>query len=73
MNDAEIQDIPVGRSGLLTQLGHELAKARLEKPEDILNKYLKPAISHLKDRKEEYENLLFVHLSLTFRFGRAIL
>ncbi|KAF2216646.1 hypothetical protein CERZMDRAFT_33248, partial [Cercospora zeae-maydis SCOH1-5] len=39
------QDVPVGRAGLLAQLAHESAEARLEKPEQILSKYLKPALS----------------------------
>jgi len=41
------QDIPVGRSDVLAQLGKQLADARLEKPSDILENYLRPAISHL--------------------------
>ncbi|KAF2161372.1 hypothetical protein M409DRAFT_28107 [Zasmidium cellare ATCC 36951] len=55
MSDMEAQDLPVGRAGLLAQLGHQLGQARLEKPEDILGKYLKPAINHLKDRKDDKE------------------
>lgn len=55
MPDMERQDVPVGRAGLLAQLGHQLGQARLEKPEDILGKYLKPAINHLKDRKDGRE------------------
>ncbi|KAM3423193.1 Serine/threonine-protein kinase Tel1 [Cercospora zeina] len=39
------QDVHVGRAGLLAQLAHESAEARLEKPEQILSKYLKPALS----------------------------
>ncbi|KAM0722478.1 hypothetical protein Q7P37_001919 [Cladosporium fusiforme] len=46
-DDIENQDIAVGRSGLLAQLGKQLADARLEKPGDILEKYLRPAIAHL--------------------------
>lgn len=45
--DIESQDIAVGRSGLLAQLGKQLADARLEKPGDILENYLRPAIAHL--------------------------
>ncbi|KAK4505543.1 hypothetical protein PRZ48_003506 [Zasmidium cellare] len=55
MPDIEAQDVPVGRAGLLAQLGHQLGQARLEKPEDILGNYLKPAIHHLKDRKDDKE------------------
>jgi ataxia telangiectasia mutated family protein len=46
-SDFEHQDIPVGRSDVLAQLGKQLADARLEKPSDILENYLRPAISHL--------------------------
>lgn len=43
----EAQEIKVGRSGLLAQLGKQLADARLEKPSDILEQYLRPAIKEL--------------------------
>lgn len=49
--DLETSDIPLGEARLSAQLAHQLAHARLEKPEEILSKYLKPAISHLKNRK----------------------
>nr|OQO26264.1 hypothetical protein B0A51_07158 [Rachicladosporium sp. CCFEE 5018] len=39
--------IPVGRSGLLAQLGQQLADARLQKPSEILDTYLKPAVAQL--------------------------
>lgn len=55
MADMEKQDIAVGRAGLLAQLGHCLAEARLEKPEDIMSNHLKPAIAHLKSRTEGSE------------------
>ncbi|KAH9828913.1 serine/threonine-protein kinase tel1 [Teratosphaeria destructans] len=48
--DYSKQDIQVGRSGLLAQLGHQLAEARLGKPEDILDDCLKPAITHLRGK-----------------------
>ncbi|EME48007.1 hypothetical protein DOTSEDRAFT_167503 [Dothistroma septosporum NZE10] len=53
--DMEREDIVVGRAGLHAQLGHRLAEARLEKPEDILGNHLKPAITHLKTRKRGLE------------------
>ncbi|KAK3683108.1 Serine/threonine-protein kinase tel1 [Vermiconidia calcicola] len=53
--DLETQDVPVGRSGLLAQLAHQLAEARLEKPDEILSKYLKPAINHLQGRSDGQE------------------
>jgi ataxia telangiectasia mutated family protein len=46
-SDFEQQEITVGRSDVLAQLGKQLADARLEKPGDILENYLRPAISHL--------------------------
>jgi len=46
-DDLEKQAVPVGRSGLLAQLGKQLADARLEKPADILHNYLQQAIAHL--------------------------
>jgi ataxia telangiectasia mutated family protein len=46
-SDFEAQEIKAGRSGLLAQLGTQLADARLEKPSDILEHYLRPAIAHL--------------------------
>ncbi|GAB7328560.1 hypothetical protein MBLNU13_g00514t1 [Cladosporium sp. NU13] len=46
-SEFEVQEIKVGRSGLLAQLGTQLADARLEKPSDILEHYLRPAIAHL--------------------------
>ncbi|KAL1302378.1 hypothetical protein AAFC00_002781 [Neodothiora populina] len=45
--DLEEQTIKVGSAGLLAQLGHEIAIARLEKPEEIIAQYLKPAITQL--------------------------
>jgi ataxia telangiectasia mutated family protein len=46
-SDFDAQEIKVGRSGLLAQLGTQLADARLEKPSDILKDYLRPAIADL--------------------------
>jgi ataxia telangiectasia mutated family protein len=46
-SEFEAQEIEVGRSGVLAQLGTQLADARLEKPSDILEQYLRPAIAHL--------------------------
>ncbi|KAF2767686.1 hypothetical protein EJ03DRAFT_390336 [Teratosphaeria nubilosa] len=53
--DHSKQDIQVGRSGLLAQLGHQLAEARLGKPEDILDDCLKPAITHLRGKTQGNE------------------
>lgn len=51
----EHQDIPVGKAGLLARLGHQVAEARLEKPEVILDQFLRPAISDLKSRTDGTE------------------
>ncbi|KAK5164179.1 hypothetical protein LTR04_001989 [Oleoguttula sp. CCFEE 6159] len=48
----EEQTIPVARSGLLVQLGHQMAEARMEKPDEIIDKYLKPAITELKGQSK---------------------
>ncbi|GAB7347205.1 hypothetical protein MBLNU459_g3311t1 [Dothideomycetes sp. NU459] len=53
--DLETQAVKVGSAGLLAQLGHEVASARLEKPEDVISRYLRPAIAQLgksSDRSE---------------------
>nr|POE85106.1 serine/threonine-protein kinase tel1 [Quercus suber] len=44
------EDIAVGRPGLLAQIGHHLAGARLVKPDDIKGNYLESAIEHLQGR-----------------------
>ncbi|KAG9698743.1 hypothetical protein KCU95_g2387, partial [Aureobasidium melanogenum] len=41
------QSIQVGRAGMLAQLGHEVADARLEKPGEVISNYLRPAIEQL--------------------------
>ncbi|KAG9539113.1 hypothetical protein KCU79_g19788, partial [Aureobasidium melanogenum] len=41
------QSIQVGRAGMLAQLGHEVADARLEKPGEVIANYLRPAIEQL--------------------------
>lgn len=66
VNDSQVQDIPVGRSELLAQLAHQLGQARLQKPEEILNKYLKPAISELRGRTEGREAGKVFHEFATF-------
>lgn len=50
VRDCDTQDIIVGPSGLLAQLAHQLAEARLSKPDEILESYLKPAIAKLEGR-----------------------
>ena len=49
------QDIPIGRSKLLSQIGSRVSEARLEKPDRILENYLKPALSELKGKNDGSE------------------
>ncbi|KAI9736136.1 MAG: Serine/threonine-protein kinase tel1 [Cirrosporium novae-zelandiae] len=42
--------IPVSRPELLATLGHHIAQARLEKPDEIIRQYLTPAIKELKSK-----------------------
>ena len=52
-SDLERQEVSAtGKSGVLAQLAHQLAEARLEKPDVILSKYLEPAIRHLGARTD---------------------
>ena len=44
------QTIPVGRSNLLSRIGHQVSVARLEKADRIIEKYLKPALKELKGK-----------------------
>jgi serine-protein kinase ATM len=44
------QSIPVGRSNLLSRIGHQVSVARLEKADRIIEKYLKPALKELKGK-----------------------
>ena len=64
--DSETQDIPVGRSGILAQLARQLASARLEKPDEILERCLKPAIANLKDRSGGTEAGIVFHEFASF-------
>ena len=46
------QDISIGRSKLLSQIGSRVSEARLEKPDKILENYLKPALNELKRKND---------------------
>ena len=46
--DSSKQAIVVARADILTDLGHKVAEARLEKPDEIIERYLAPAIQELK-------------------------
>ncbi|KAL8813405.1 MAG: hypothetical protein Q9200_000303 [Gallowayella weberi] len=47
--------IHVGKPGLLAKLGHQISEARLEKPDEIINGYLVPAIKELRGMTEGTE------------------
>lgn len=49
------QTIPVGYSDLLSKIGSQVSIARLEKPDRILENYLKPALQELKGKTEGSE------------------
>ena len=44
------QPIPVGRSSLLSKIGYQVSVARLEKPDRILETYLRPALTELRGK-----------------------
>jgi ataxia telangiectasia mutated family protein len=48
--DSAPQTIDVGRSELLAGLGHRVAEARLEKPDEVISNYLVPAVKELRGR-----------------------
>ncbi|RFU73429.1 serine threonine- kinase tel1 [Trichoderma arundinaceum] len=60
------QAIPVGRSDLLSKIGHRMSVARLEKPRDIQKKYLEPALKELKGSAEGKEAGLVFHQFAVF-------
>ncbi|KXT05379.1 hypothetical protein AC578_10985 [Pseudocercospora eumusae] len=66
MSDLDSQDLQVGRAGLLAQLGHQMAEARLEKPEDILERYLTPAVNELNEHTDQRQAGKVYHELATF-------
>ncbi|KAF2848137.1 hypothetical protein T440DRAFT_556925 [Plenodomus tracheiphilus IPT5] len=50
--DFDSQNVDLSLPVLLAKLGHHLAEARLAKPDDIMEKYLEPAIRELKGQKQ---------------------
>lgn len=44
------QTIPVGRSHLLSKIGHQVSVARLEKADRIIERYLKPSLKELRGK-----------------------
>ncbi|KAK5118970.1 hypothetical protein LTR62_000181 [Meristemomyces frigidus] len=63
---SEGQDLPIGESGVLATIANRLAEARLERPDDILQNHLKPAIKHLKGRVKGKEAGDVFHAFATF-------
>ncbi|KAI4263133.1 MAG: hypothetical protein L6R42_001710 [Xanthoria sp. 1 TBL-2021] len=53
--DAGKHAIHVGKPELLAKLGHQISEARLEKPDEIISRYLVPAIRELHDVSEGTE------------------
>ena len=53
--DLNKQTISIGRADLLSRIGSQVSVARLEKPDDILQNYLKPALTELKGKTEGKE------------------
>ncbi|KAI9775556.1 MAG: Serine/threonine-protein kinase tel1 [Geoglossum umbratile] len=53
--DLRKQTIPIGKPELLAKLGHRISEARLEKPDEIISKYLLPAVKELKGTIEGTE------------------
>ncbi|KIW59901.1 hypothetical protein, variant [Exophiala xenobiotica] len=49
-NDAAKQAIAITRADILTDLGHKIAEARLEKPDEIISRYLAPSFKELHGR-----------------------
>lgn len=70
--DLESQAIPVGKADLLATLGHRVSEARMERPEEILNKYLvkaQKALNRQRKGKEAgrafHEYAAYCHAQLT--------
>ncbi|KAK6439953.1 Serine/threonine-protein kinase tel1 [Oleoguttula sp. CCFEE 5521] len=66
MPDISTSAVPIGRSGLLAQLGQQLADARLQKPSEILDTYLKPAVAQLPKAAQGAEAGTVYHTFASF-------
>lgn len=53
--DSHAQMIEVSKPELLAKLGHQMSEARLEKPDEIITHYLRPAIKELRGKSEGNE------------------
>lgn len=62
----ESDDVKVGHAGVLAELARQLAHARMEKPEEILETCLKPAVKSLGSRGEGSEAGKVFHEYATF-------
>ena len=60
------QAIPVGHSDLLAKIGSQVSIARLEKADNILENYLKPALQELKGKTEGSEASQVFHQFAVF-------
>ncbi|KAF7935754.1 hypothetical protein EAE99_002734 [Botrytis elliptica] len=59
------QTISVGRPDLLSKIGYQVSEARLEKPDRIIERYLKPALKDLKG-SDGYEAAKVFHQFAVF-------
>ncbi|KAG9245396.1 hypothetical protein BJ878DRAFT_541328 [Calycina marina] len=64
--DLNKQTIPVGCADLLSRIGSQISTARLEKSDDILKNYLKPALDELKHKVHGKEAGHVFHQFATF-------
>ncbi|KAI9676638.1 MAG: Serine/threonine-protein kinase tel1 [Trizodia sp. TS-e1964] len=55
LGDLSKQDIRLGKPELLAKLGNKVSEARLEKPNEIIDKYLSVAIKELRGKSEGKE------------------
>ncbi|KAI9790800.1 MAG: Serine/threonine-protein kinase tel1 [Peltula sp. TS41687] len=53
--DPSQQTMRIGSAELLAKLGRQVSEARMEKPEEIISRYLQPAIKELKGASEGNE------------------
>ncbi|KIW38823.1 uncharacterized protein PV06_08661 [Exophiala oligosperma] len=54
-DDTAKQAIPVTRAAILTELGHRIAEARLEKPDEIISRYLIPSFEEIRGHENGSE------------------
>ncbi|KIW21549.1 hypothetical protein PV08_02129 [Exophiala spinifera] len=54
-DDTAKQAIPVTKAAILTELGHKIAEARLEKPDEIISRYLIPSFEEIRGHENGSE------------------